>query len=372
MSIAIGSREIIAEPRPLPPRTVRFLVPLLSLVAGILVGGATLLAAGHNPAEAFNEVINKGFRGKLPLIGTLVLATPLILTGLAAVISFRMQIWNIGAEGQLIIGAIAGSGTALALGDHLPGPLVIVIALLASVAAGAFWAALAALPRAYLNTDEVITTLMLNFVALSVMNYLIFSSVSFWRNTERISFPSGKFIADTAFLPRFWGRLHVGIFIAIAVAVVLWWVLRSTKWGFEVEVTGDSPRAAEYAGIRVNRKIVSVLVTSGGLAGLAGGIEIAGVLHNLDPRALSLGVGFTGIVVAAIARMSPLGTVVVAFLVAGLTNAAVGLQAIGIPSDIVVLLQGIFFLCVVGGEYFLHNTIRLRSMDELVVKGESA
>ena len=135
MSITIGSREIVAEPRPLPPPTVRFLVPVLSLVVGILVGGATLLAAGHDPAEAFNEVLNKGFLGKLPLIGTLVLATPLILTGLAAVVSFRMKIWNIGAEGQLLIGGIAGSGTALALGEHLPGPLVIVIALLASVAA---------------------------------------------------------------------------------------------------------------------------------------------------------------------------------------------------------------------------------------------
>jgi ABC-type uncharacterized transport system permease subunit len=372
MSLAIGSREIIAEPRPLPPRSVRILVPVLSLFVGILVGAIALLAAGHDPVEAFNEVLNKGFLGKLPLIGTLVLATPLILTGLAAVVSFRMKIWNIGAEGQLLIGGIAGSGTALALGDHLPGPIIIVVALLASVVAGAFWAALAALPRAYLNTDEVITTLMLNFVALSVMNYLIFSSVSFWRNAERLSFPSGRFIPDTAFLPRFWGRLHIGIFIAIAVAAVLWWVLRSTKWGFEVEVTGDSPRAAEYAGIRVDRKIVSVLLASGGLAGLAGGIEISGALHNLDPRALGLGVGFTGIVVAAIARLSPLGTVVVAILVAGLANAAVGLQGIGIPSDIVVLLEGIFFLCVVGGEYFLHNTIRIRSVDELVGRGESA
>jgi simple sugar transport system permease protein len=364
MSLTIGTREIAAEPRPLPSRTVRLLVPVVSLIAGVLIGAIILLAAGQDPVAAFNEVIKKGFLSELALIGTLMLATPLILTGLAAVVAFRMKIWNIGAEGQLIIGAIAASGTGLALGDHVPGPIVIVLMMLAGAAGGAFWAALAALPRAYLNTDEVISTLMLNFVALSIMNYLIFSSVSFWRDAERVTFPAGRFIANTAFLPRFWGRLHVGLFIAIAAALALWWVLRSTKWGFEVEVTGDSARAAQYAGMRVDRKIVSVLLVSGGLAGLAGGIEIGGVLHNLDPRALSLGVGFTGIVVAAIARLSPIGTVLVAVLVAGLTNASVSLQALGIPSEIVLLLEGIFFLCVVGGEYFLHNRIRIHSVGE--------
>ena len=371
MSLSLGSRELAAEPRPLPSRLVRLAIPVLSLVFGVFVGGLVLLAAGQNPIDAFNEVIKGGFLGKLPLIGTLVLATPLILTGLAAVVAFRMKIWNIGAEGQFIIGAITSSGTALALGGRLPGPIVIVLTLLAGVAGGAIWAALAALPRAYLNTDEVISTLMLNFVALSMMNYLIFSSLSAWRNTARPTFPSGKFIDDSVFLPRFWGRLHVGIFIAVIVAFLLWWVLRSTKWGFEIDVTGDSPRAAQYAGMRVDRKIVSVLMVSGGLAGLAGAIEITGVLHNLDPRALSLGVGFTGIVVAAIARLSPIGTVLVAVLVAGLANSGVGLQSIGIPSEIVLLLEGIFFLCVVGGEWFLHNTIRLRTTGDLI-SGEGA
>jgi simple sugar transport system permease protein len=271
----------------------------------------------------------------------------------------------------LIVGAIAASGVGLALGEHVAGWIVIVLSLLAGVAAGGVWAALAALPRAYLNTDEVISTLMLNFVALSIMNYLIFSSVSFWRDAERLTFPSGRFIADAAFLPRFWGRLHIGIFIAVAAAVLLWWVLRSTKWGFEIEVTGDSPRAAAYAGMRVNRKIVSVLVVSGGLAGLAGAIEIGGVMHNLDPRALSLGVGFTGIVVAAIARLSPIGVVAVAILVAGLNNSAVGLQTMGIPDDIVLLLEGIFFLCIVGGEWFLRNTIRIGVIGDTVGEGSA-
>lgn len=364
MSITLGSRGITVEPRPLPSLTVRVIVPIASVVVALLIGAVVLSVTGQDPVAAFREMVKKGFLGRLALVGTLVLATPLVLTGLAAVVTFRMKIWNIGAEGQLIVGAIAASGVALLLGDGTPGPIVIVLMLAAGVAAGAIWAGLAALPRAYLNTDEVISTLMLNFVALSIMNYLIFSSVSFWRNAERVTFPSGRFISDSAFLPRVWGRLHIGLFIAIAAAVVLWWVLRSTKWGFEVEVTGDSQRAAEYAGMRVDRKIVSVLLASGGLAGLAGGIEIGGVLHNLDPRALSLGIGFTGIVVAAIARLSPLGVIPVAILVASLTNAGPGLQALGIPSEVVLLFEGILFLCVVGGEWFLHNAIRIHPIGE--------
>jgi len=371
MSITAGSREIIVEPQPLPSPVVRILVPIGSVFVGLLIGAAVLLMTGQDPIVAFGEVVNKGFLSRRALIGTLVFATPLILTSLAAVVAYRMKIWTIGADGQLIVGAIAASGIALLLGDGAPGPIVIVLTLAAGVVGGAIWAALAAFPRAYLNTDEVISTLMLNFVALNMMNYLIFSSVSFWRDTKRVTFPTGRFISESVFLPQVWGRVHIGLFIAIAAAAILWWVLRSTRWGFEIEVTGDSPRAAKYAGIRVDRKIVSVMLVSGGLAGLAGGIEVSGVLHNLDPRALSLGVGFAGIVVAAIARLSPLGIIPVAILVASLTNAGPGLQVLGIPSAIVLLLEGILFLCVVGGEWFLHNTIRILPAREPIIDMEA-
>ena len=331
--------------------------PTCSVAFGLLIGALILWAAGQDPVLAYTEMVKKGFLGRLALIGTLVIATPLIFTGLAAVVAFRMKVWNIGAEGQLIVGAVAASGMGLWLGDRIAGPVGIVLVLAAGALAGTLWAALAALPRAYLNTDEVISTLMLNFVALGIMNYLIFSSFSYWRDPGRATFPVGRFLEDSLFLPRFAGRLHVGLFIALAAAAVLWWSLRSTRWGFEVLVTGDSPRAALYSGMRVDRKIVSVLMVSGALAGLGGGIEVGGVLHNLDPRALSLGAGFAGIVVAALARLSPFGVIPVAILVASFTNAGPGLQVLGIPSEIVVLLEGILFLCIVGGEWFLRNAV---------------
>ncbi len=360
MNLAVGAREIVVERRPLPPLWVRAAAPTFSVFFGLVIGAVIIWAAGQDPVLAYTEMVKKGFLGRLPLIGTLVIATPLILTGLAALVAFRMKIWNIGAEGQLIMGAVASAGMGLWIGDGVGGPVGIVIMLAAGAAAGALWAALAALPRAYFNTDEVISTLMLNFVALNIMNYLIFSSISYWRDAERVTFPSGRGISEILFLPRLSGRLHIGLFIAVAAAAVLWWALRYTRWGFEVQVTGDSPRAARYAGMGVDRKILSVLMVSGALAGLAGGIEVGGVLHSLDPRALSLGVGFAGIVVAALARLSPFGVVPVAVFVASITNAGPGLQSIGVSSEVVLMLEGILFLCIVAGEWFLRNTIRVQ------------
>ncbi len=360
MSFSLGPVSLAVERKDVPSRPVRMLAPICSVAFGLFIGAVILWITGHDPALAYTEMVRKGFIGRVALTGTLIIATPLIFTGLAALVAFRMKVWNIGAEGQLIAGAIAASGVGLWLGDVLGGPVGIMLVMAAGAGAGALWAALAAFPRAYLNTDEVISTLMLNFVALGIMNYLIFSTVSYWRDAERVTFPAGRFIDDVLFLPRLVGRLHAGILIAVVAAVLIWWVLRSTRWGFEVLVTGDSPRAALYAGMGVDRKIISVLMVSGGLAGLGGAIEVGGVLHNLDPRALSLGVGFAGIVVAALARLSPFGVIPVAILVASFTNAGPGLQALGIPSEIVILLEGILFLCMVAGEWFLRNTIHIQ------------
>jgi general nucleoside transport system permease protein len=353
-------RLLALEPRPRAGVLVRVAVPLGSILAAGVVGALILALAGASPLEAYREMFRSAFGGSRPVIRTLVLATPLILTGLAAAICFRMLIWNIGAEGQLIVGAIAASGVALAVGDDMAGWLAIVLMVVAGTAAGGVWALLAAVPRAYLRTDEVISTLMLNFIALHLMNYLVFGSVSFWRDAERLSFPQGKVIPETTMLPALWGRLHVGIIVAGVAAVLVWWVIRGTRWGFELRVIGDSPGAARYAGMNVGLKILGVMAVSGALAGLAGAIEVGGVTRALDPGSLSTGLGFTGIVVAAVARLNPLGIVPTAILLAGLLNSGSSLQQLGIPFEAVLLLQGVILLLVAGGEFVLSNRIRLR------------
>jgi simple sugar transport system permease protein len=358
-AVAESSRLITVEPRGAASLWIRILISVLSVIAAALVGALLLAATGHSPIDAYKLIYTSGFGNQRVLARTMVLAVPLILTALAAAIPFRMKLWNIGAEGQLYIGAIAGSGVVLALGDSIPAAVQLPAMMVAGAVGGALWAGLAALPKAYLNTDEVISTLMLNFVALGIMNYLIFGSASFWRDTERMAFPVGRHIPDAAALPRIWGPLHAGILIAVVLAIAVWVLLRSTRWGFELRVIGRSPRAARYAGMRVDRKMVSVLVISGALAGLAGAIEVSGPLGGLDPVALSIGMGFTGIVVAAVARLSPLGILPVAVLIAGLIKSASSLQTIGVPIQIAVVLQGLLFLFVVGGEFFLVNRVRL-------------
>ncbi|MGQ0670768.1 MAG: ABC transporter permease [Actinomycetota bacterium] len=343
-----------------------------SVAAAGVMGAVLMLAAGHDPVEAYREVIESGFGSDLAWARTLISATPLILTAVAAAVAFRMRLWNIGGEGQLYLGAIAASGVALALGDGVAPVLGVVLSLAAGVAAGALWAAVAALPRAYLRTDEVISTLMLNFIALYLMNYLIFGSVSFWRDKERLSFPSGRLIPEVAELPRIWLRLHVGIVIAVAVALLLWWLLRSSRWGFELRVIGDSPRAARYAGMRVARRVVSVLVVSGAVAGLAGAVLITGSTQALRPSGIAVGLGYTGIVIAAVSRLNPLATVPVSILIAGLLNAGTSLQVLGVPSELVVLLQGLALLLVAATEFFLNNRVRLAARSAPVAEGEAA
>ena len=355
---------VVIEPRGRPRFHVRTVVAAIAVVGAGVVGAAILLATGHQPVEAFRAILRSGFGTQLGWIQTLLSATPLIFTAVAAAVAFRMRIWNIGGEGQFYAGAIASSGTALWLGPKAPAVVAVIASLAAGTLAGAAWAWLAAIPKAYLGTDEVISTLMLNFIALNLMNFLIFGSVSFWRDKTNITFPNGRQIPSVAQLPHVWNRLHLGFVIALALALLFWWLLRSTTWGFRVRVIGDSLGAATYAGIRVARNVAAVLIVSGAVAGLGGAVQVAGTTVSLEPRALSIGLGYTGIVVAAVAGFNPLAIVPVAVLIAGLSNATIPLQTLGVPSQLVILLQGLALLFAAGSEFFLRNRIRFRLRKE--------
>ncbi len=355
------SGRLSIAPRARAPVAVRLGVPIGSLIAAGLAGAVVILIAGASPTEAYRIMAESSVVGWRSVTRTLVLATPLILTGLAAAVAFRMRVWTIGAEGQLYLGAIAASGLAVALPAGTPKLIMLAAIMLAGAVGGALWAALAAVPKAYFNTNEVITTLMLNFVALYLMNYLIFGSGSFWRDPDA-TFPQGKIIPESAELPVISYRLHYGFVIAVLVAVVLWWMLRSTTWGFESRTIGDSIAASLYAGMSVKVKFLSVLALSGALAGIAGTIEVSGVLTNLDPRAISAAeLGFTGIVVAAVARLNPLGVVPVAILLGAVAASGTNLQTIGVAAEVVFLLQGLIFLFVASGEFFLTHRLVFRS-----------
>ncbi len=348
------------EPRGLASLRVRLLVPVVSVLAALIVGAVFLAVTGNNPGEAYGKMLDAAFGSTRGLSETLISATPLILTGVAAAVAFRMLVWNIGAEGQLLAGAIVAAGVALALGDGMPAVLAVLAVLVAGALGGAVWAGIAAVPRVYLGTNEIITTLMLNFIALNLMNYLVLGSFSPWRDPESTQFPQGRPIPDAARLPEITGalgRLDYGIVIAMALAVAAWFLIEKTRWGFEVRVVGDSPPTARYAGIGVPRKVLGVFLLSGAFAGLAGALLVAGVLGKMDPRSLDLGLGFVGIIVAALARLNPVAVIPVAILMGALNNAGPALQSIQVPTATVVMLQGAILIFAVSGEFFIANRV---------------
>jgi general nucleoside transport system permease protein len=350
---------ITVEPRGRTPAWIRVALPLGSLIVAGGVGAILLVAIGHSPIDASRAMLDSAFGSSIGFVGTLISATPLILTSLAVALAFRMKVWNIGGEGQLLIGAVAASGVALALGQSIPRVFAITALLLAGAIAGACWAAFAGVPRALFGTDEVISTLMLNFIAVFVVNYLIFDSRSFWREKGGAGFPTGRYIPVSSQLPLMWHRLTIGFALAVAASLLIWWLLRATRWGYSIRVIGDSAAAGRYAGMNVRRMVLSVFLASGATAGLAGGVLVGGSTYGLQPGSLAVGLGYTGIVVAAVSRLNPLAVVPVAILVAGLTKAATSLQVLGIPSQIATVLQGLALLFVVAAEFFANNRIRL-------------
>jgi ABC-type uncharacterized transport system permease subunit len=354
-------------------------VPAGSLVAAIALGAIVLLITGHDPVHAYHRLFDTAFVGRDSLSETLIAGTPLLFTGLAAAIAFRMSLWNVGAEGQLYCGAIGAAGVGLWFAGA---PTVILIASMAvaGALAGAAWALIPALLRAYASTNEIITSLMLNYVAGLLLTYLIFDSFSYWRDTSSFSaktFPQGKTLPDaaswTAWSPLGSLTVPLGLLLGIGVAIVLALLRSRTRLGFEMQVLGDSPRAARYAGIRTRWVLVVVFCISGACAGLAGASQVGDFQHVLDPRGLQQsGFGYAGIVVAALARYNPIGVVIVAVLLGGLQNAGYALQGADFPSGLVGVLQGLILFCALGGELFARYRVRLARRAAAVAEGEAA
>jgi ABC-type uncharacterized transport system permease subunit len=347
------------------PRWLSFAVPIGSVVVAFLVMAIVLLATHHPPGHTFRRLFDNAFLGRDALNATFVSATPLLFTGLAAATAFRMQLFNIGAEGQLYAGAILGAGAGIALGNH-SGWVSIPAMVAAGAAGGAALAFIPAVLRAFLQTNEIITSLMLNYVAGFVLNYLIFDSQSYWRDTSSATakvFPQGKNLPAAASWPTTgFGHLvlPLGLLIGFVLAALIWVLYNRTRFGFEVQVIGDSPRAARYAGMRTRRTVLAVMALSGAIAGIGGASQDGDFRHTLDPRGLlQSGYGYAGIVIAALARYNPFAVCLIAFLLGGLQNAGYALQGVDFPSGLVGVMQGIILFSALGGEVLVRYRVRL-------------
>jgi general nucleoside transport system permease protein len=351
--------ELIVQQRARPPTWVTVALPVGSILAAAAVAAVLLLAVGYRPFHAYRLMLQSAFGSRFAIGETLVEAAPLVLTGLAVAIAFRLQVFNIGGEGQLYIGAICASGIALLWGDHFPSAVVIFVAILAAIAGGALFALLAGIPRVYAGTSEIVVTLMLNFIALNLLNYLIFGSASPFRDPKVILFPQGKTIPQAARLPLVNGQVNAGILLAVGAALAIWAFERLTRWGFEVQVAGDSGGTARYMGVNLRRKVLSVFALSGAMAGLGGAVIVLGRLGSLEPRAIVHNYGYLGILVAALAGLNPLGVVLMAIFVAALNTAGPSMQSAGIPSSVVFMLQGATLMFVVIGEFWARYKVRV-------------
>lgn len=326
--------------------TARVLPSVLALAGAFIVSTVIIAASGSNPATAFAALLGGAFGSLDSLSEVGVKACPLLLAGLAIAVSFQAGVWNIGAEGQLLMGALAMA----ALGTHggrLPAWLDLTADLALVAAVGAAWAGIAGQLKLRRNVNEVISTIMLNFIALGLVSYLV---------QGPLMEAGGRYPQTDAILPELWMprlapyRVHLGLLIAFVAAVALQVLLYRTVPGYEMRAAGLNPAAARLAGIDVDRRLLMALMLSGALAGLAGGIEVSAVTRRLYER-FSPGWGFTAIAVGLLGRLSPAGVVVAALFFGALDAGSNAMQRVaGVSSVLVAVIQATVILFLVALE----------------------
>lgn len=317
----------------------RTLIAAAACVASIAVLALTAAAFGHSPALVLRTLFDGSVGSPFAIEGTLTKSVPLLLTGLSVVIAFRAGAWNIGAEGQFIAGAIA------ALMASRFGSLT---AILAAAVAGAAWASIASLMRLWRNAPEVLTTILLNFIAIHLLGWCVNGPLR-----ERSGqYPQSDLAASS--LPAF-GNVHAGVPLAIAIAIAMWWLLYRTSEGLRLRATGFNPAAAENAGIDTRAQLFRAMAFSGAIAGVAGSIELLGVTHRLFER-FAAGYGYSGIAVALLGELHPLANIASALFFGALTTGAGELQrTAGMSSAIAVFGQAIVILVVIASSWRRRN-----------------
>ncbi len=354
--------RIIIEPRlDQPPKWYPALISLVAVVFALFLGGILIAFSGGNPFLSYAHIARASFGSLGVFSDTLVKATPLIMVGLACSLAFRMKLWNIGAEGQFYLGAFGASLVVLLpiLPESTPSWIFIPTMILMGMLAGAFWGFIPGYLKAKFNVNEVISTLMLNYIAVSWNNYFIFAV---WSEG---GFQMSKVFGKNAWLPRladfseqipFFRGLttHLGLIFGIVAAVIVWFILYRSRWGYEIRLIGDNPQAARYAGIDIKRNVIMVMALSGALAGLAGMSEITGVVHRLQ-GSISPGYGFTGIIIAWLAKLNPIAVILVSVLFGALILAGREIQPSGIPK----MIQGIILVCLIASDFLMRKRIRI-------------
>jgi len=346
------------------------LVPFLAILTAIIIGGVIIKMVGGNPFEAYKGLIEGSLGSKKALSETAIWATPYIFAGLAVALGFKGGLFNIGAEGQLAVGAVFSAliGYALPkwLGFDLPIYIHLPLAILVGMLMGGIWAGIVGALKAYTGGHEVINTIMMNYIALNTTSYLLNGIMKDPSPTNVIA--RTPLIATSARIPPIFDglRVHWGFVLALFMAFFIWWLLNKTALGFEIRTVGSNPDAAKYAGINVKRTIILTMAFSGMLAGLAGSIEVTGLNYRHE-LGFSIGYGYDAIAIALLGKSHPLGVVLAAFLFAAMRNGATRMQFLTqLPVDLISMLQALILLFV-AADAIVRYIYRIKSRGERVV-----
>ncbi|WP_088187485.1 ABC transporter permease [Desulfosporosinus sp. FKA] len=331
----------------------KVVISVTSIILGLIFAGLFVLLTGKNPLELYTEIVQSSVGSIYGLSETIVEMIPLALCSLGVSLAFRMQLWNIGAEGQFYMGAFGATYFALFF-SGLPKLVLLPLMLLAGLICGGLWALIPALPKAFWNVNETISSLLLNYVAYLWIAYLVYGP---WKDPKGNNFPLTKQFSDNGTIPVFGNtRISYALFLMFIIAVILFFILKHSKWGYEIRVSGSSRKAADYAGMSYIKNVLLVMFLSGSISGIAGMAEVSGVLHRLQ-QTISPGYGYTAILIALLARLNPISILLVSFLMGGLLVGGYSLQTSGFPSSMVSMFQGSILFFVLAGEMF--NNYRL-------------
>jgi len=346
------------------------LIPLLAILTAVVLGGIIIASVRGNPFLAYYGLIQGSFGSAKALSETAVWATPYIFAGLAVALAFKGGLFNIGAEGQLALGAVFSAliGYALPewLGTDIPAIIHLPLAIILGMAAGAFWAAIVGFLKAYTGGHEVINTIMMNYIALNTTSYLLNGPMKDRDPNNVIA--RTPLIAESAQMPAIFEgfRIHWGFILALVVAFIVWWLLNKTTLGFEIRTVGANPDAAKYAGINVKRTIIITMTLSGLLAGMAGSLEVTG-LNFRHELGFSIGYGFDAIAIALLGKSHPLGVVLASILFAAMRNGATRMQFLTqLPVDLISVLQALILLFV-AADAIIRYIYRIKAKGERVV-----
>ena len=344
------------EPRPQPSAALAALAPVAALVLTVLLGAALFAALGRDPLDALRLFFLEPLRSGYALSELAVKAVPLALIALGLAVCFRANVWNIGAEGQFVAGAVCAGGVALQAGPATGGWIVLPI-LLAAILGGMLWAALVALLRDRFGASEILVSLMLVYVAIQGLDWLVHGP---WKDPQGYNFPQTAGFAPGTRIPRLvagW-RLDLGAPLAVAAATAVWLLMSRSFAGFRLQVGGLAPDAARYAGFSARGALWTALLLSGGLAGLAGGLEAAGPLGQLTPH-LPVGYGFAAIIVAFVGRLHPFGVVAAALLMSLLyIGGELAQSRIGLPKSLTGVFQGLLLFALLACDTLLQYRVR--------------